>query len=217
MQLIKKKPILLAISGGSGSGKSTLAKMLAQKLGGAQTLILSQDHYYKDLSKLSPEQREVWNFDHPDAIDARRLQQDLEALLDYRSIMRPSYDFATHTRLAEEVLVESRPYTILDGIFSLVFENIYRLAQVKVFVDVDDQTRLARRMKRDLEERGRSKESVITQYEKTVRPMFVQYIEPSKKNADLVVPWGKDDFHSVQMILNFLKQNRSVNDFGDPL
>ena len=200
-----KSPFLIAVSGGSGSGKSTIVKMIRASCATSEVLVLSQDHYYHDLSHLSKEDRDHFNFDHPDSIDDKLLLTHLAKLLQGETIRRPTYDFASHTRVGEE-LVSSKPTIILDGIFSLYYDAIRQLTQLKIFMEVGDDLRFIRRLKRDMEERGRTVDSVIAQYSETVRPMHLQFVEPMKHHADLVVFWENINVQSVSMIVSLIEQ-----------
>jgi uridine kinase len=204
-----KTPFLIAVSGGSGSGKSTLVKLI-QEASASDILILSQDHYYRDLSHLSKEERDQVNFDNPNSIDDALLLSHLKLLLQNKAIERPIYDFASHTRVPNKTIqVEPRPTIVLDGIFSLAFEEIRKLVQLKIFMETGDDLRFIRRLKRDMEERGRSLDSVIKQYCETVRPMHIQHIESTKRFADLVVFWEDYNYQSVNMIVSLIKQYHS--------
>lgn len=175
---------------GTGSGKTTLAKAIYESVGPDNITYISHDAYYKDLAHLSITQREKHNFDHPDSLDTSLLVEHLKLLKSKRGARIPTYDYATHTRCeAVEELFPS-PIVLIEGI--LIFEDIrlVELMDIKIFVDTDDDIRLVRRIQRDTVERGRSIQSIITQYMKTVRPMHSQFVEPSKKNADIIVPTG---------------------------
>lgn len=203
-----QKPFLIAVSGGSGSGKSTIVKMVEDACA-SDVLVLSQDHYYRDLSHLSQEQRDQVNFDNPSSIDDALLLNHIELLLQGKSIQRPSYDFASHTRAKTTVTVEPKSTIILDGIFTLVFEKIRAITNLKLFMEVGDDLRFIRRMRRDMEQRGRTVDGVVKQYCETVRPMHLQFIEPTKRFADLVVFWEDINTHSVNMIVSLIKQYHS--------
>lgn len=206
-----KKPFLIAVSGGSGSGKSTIVKMIEDACG-SDILVLSQDHYYRDLSHLSKEERDKINFDNPNSIDDELLLSHVKLLLEGKTIQRPTYDFASHTRIANAtVAVASKPTIILDGIFTLAFEEIRKLTQLKIFMEVGDDLRFIRRLQRDMEQRARSVDSVIKQYCETVRPMHIQYVETTKRFADLVVFWENLNTQSVNMIVSLIKQYHSTH------
>ncbi len=206
-----KKPFLIAVSGGSGSGKSTIVKLILEEFKSNDVLILSQDHYYHDLSHLPKEQRDNFNFDNPNSIDEGLLIKHVNLLLQGKSIQRPTYDFPSHTRVPNKtVLIEPKSTIILDGIFTLAFEELRKLTQLKIFMEVGDDLRFIRRLQRDMQERGRNVESVIKQYCETVRPMHIQHVETTKSFADLVVFWEHFNYQSVHMIVSLIKQYHSI-------
>ena len=204
-------PFLIAVSGGSGSGKSTIVKFLQDHCDASDILVLSQDHYYRDFSHLPLVERDRVNFDHPDSIDSQLLFAHVHQLLRGESIERPTYDFATHTRSAKTEKTSSKPTIILDGIFTLYFETVRKLTNLKIFMDVGDDLRFIRRLKRDIEERGRTMDGVIQQYTETVRPMHIQFVEPTKRFADLVVYWENINVQSVNMLAAVIKQYHSTS------
>ncbi|MBN1153349.1 uridine kinase [candidate division KSB1 bacterium] len=184
------KSILIGIAGGSGSGKTLVAQKLVQYLGDHRVLLIQQDSYYKDLSHISLEEREQRNFDHPDSIDEDLLVEHLTMLLRGEAVEQPIYDFALHTRSKEMRHIAAPPVIVLDGILVLHSAKLRDLMAIKIFVDTADDIRLLRRIRRDVKERGRDIESVITQYETSVRPMHLKYVESSKKYADIIIPRG---------------------------
>ena len=184
------KSILVGIAGGSGSGKTLVAQKLVQSLGNKTALLIQQDSYYKDLNHIAFEKRKQLNFDHPDAIDDDLLAEQLTMLLQGRSIEQPIYDFALHTRCKETRHIISRPVILLEGILVLHSARLRDLMVMKVFVEAEDDIRLMRRIRRDVNERGRDVESVIAQYETSVRPMHLKYVESSKQYADIIIPHG---------------------------
>lgn len=195
-----ERGILIGIAGGSGSGKTLVAKNIYSELGSEKVVILFQDSYYKDLSHLTPEDRHKQNFDHPDAIDTELLIKHLKALLRGETIEQPIYDFITHTRKEETKTIGPHTIVVLEGI--LIFENseLRNLMDIKIYVDTDPDIRVLRRLKRDILERGRSLESVIQQYEESVRPMHLQFVEPSKKYADIIIPEGGYNRVAIDLI-----------------
>ena len=180
------KPLTIGICGGSGAGKTTLADLLCARFDSERILRLPHDAYYRDLDHLSPDGKKSVNFDHPDALDTDDLIRDMEALIRGESVEIPVYDFSLHRRTGR-MTVQPAPVILLEGI--LVFENprLRRLLDIKVFVHVDEDIRLSRRLARDIRERGRDLESVLEQYDATVRPMYRRFVQPSRDFADLVV------------------------------
>jgi uridine kinase len=181
---------IIGIAGGTASGKSMIAQRIFEALGGRRVTILKQDHYYKDLVHLPFEERVRVNFDHPDAFDTPLLRDHVTALLKGETIRHPLYDFTQHLRLRESVEMGGYPIIVLEGILVLSDEVLRSLMDIKVYVDTDPDIRLMRRIRRDVTERGRTLESVLEQYERDVRPMHLQFVEPSKRYADVILPEG---------------------------
>lgn len=184
------RPILIGITGGTGSGKSTVAKAIFDCLPEKNITIIQQDSYYKDQSHLPMEKRVQTNYDHPLAFDTELMLQQLKDLLDNKAIQKPIYNFSMHTREKETILVEPKDIIILEGIMILEDEKLRDLMDIKIFVDTDADVRIIRRITRDIKERGRTLESVIEQYLNTVRPAHLQFIEPNKRYADIIIPEG---------------------------
>jgi uridine kinase len=182
--------IVVGVAGGTGSGKTSFAKELVARLGAAQCLEIAQDAYYKDGSRLSEEERAAINYDHPDAFDTSLLVQDLRDLKAGRPVPYLTYDHATYARQVQNDPLLPRPVVILEGILVLVEEPLRRLLDIKLFIDTDADVRILRRLRRDLHYRGRSFESVEKQYLESVRPMHLEFVEPSKRYADLIIPEG---------------------------
>ena len=197
------KPFVVAVAGGSGSGKTTIVNLLRTK-DYQSVLVFSQDHYYRDLSHLSPVERDKVNFDHPQSIDIDLMTEQLQMLVRGLAVEQPIYDFATHTRLPTCKRLESSSVILVDGILSLYFESLRHLAHLKLFVEVSDDIRFIRRLKRDISERGRTMDSVIEQYYATVRPMYKQYVEASKIYADFVIPWEERSEGTIRSLMNML-------------
>jgi uridine kinase len=198
-------PLFIGIAGGTGSGKSTVARKIADGLPSASVEIIDHDSYYKDRSDLSEAERAKLNFDHPDALDNDLLVEHLEALRAGSAVEVPIYDFKTHRRLAEARRVEPKRIVIVEGILVFVEERVRRLLDVKIFVDTDADIRVFRRIRRDIEHRGRSFQSIREQYYATVRPMHLQFVEPSKRWADLIVPEGGENHIAIDLILGKLR------------
>ena len=183
-------PLVLGIAGGSGSGKTTLADAIMQELGDEFAAVIPHDAYYKDLSHLPIEERAERNFDHPDSLDTELLVQHLRQLKAGGAVHVPHYDYTTHSRLKETVLISPRPVIVVEGILIFTSEALLELMDIKVFVDTEDDLRLARRIERDTSERGRSVQSVLHQYFKTVRPMHLEFVAATRGKADIIVPIG---------------------------
>jgi uridine kinase len=182
--------MIIGISGGTGSGKTTVARRILENVSDEQVVFLQQDSYYRNLGDMPTELRRQINFDHPDALDNDLFANHVKALREGEAIAMPVYDFANHTRKAETIRIEPKPILIIEGILVFVDATLRELMDVKIFVDTDDDLRFIRRMQRDVKERGRSVESVIKQYLETVRPMHRQFVEPSKRHADVIIPEG---------------------------
>lgn len=183
-------PVLIGVAGGSGSGKTTVARELFRKYQNDSVTMIEQDSYYKDQSHLSVEDRALTNYDHPLAFDNDLLLQHLQELLQGKPVEKPIYDFKVHNRKQERILVEPKDVIILEGMLILEDERIRDMMDIKVFVDTDADVRIVRRIVRDIEERGRSLDSVVNQYLNVVRPMHLQFIEPTKRYADVIIPEG---------------------------
>jgi uridine kinase len=182
--------LIIGICGGTGSGKTTITDRIIDAFEPSSVLVLQQDHYYKDFPELSLEDRKRVNFDHPDAFDTPLLIEHVRQLRSGEAIDRPSYDFTEYRRLEQTVRLEPRPAIIVEGI--LIFESAALCQQmdIKIFVDTDADLRFIRRLGRDIRDRGRTLDSVVTQYLATVRPMHLEFVEPSKRNADIIIPEG---------------------------
>mgnify|MGYP001125104811 CR=1 FL=1 len=193
-------PVVIGMAGGTGSGKTTVAKEILKRAGTRLISFIQHDAYYKDLGDLPPAQRAMQNFDHPDALDNDLLIHHLKELKAGRAIRMPIYDFTTHTRTAETRLVEPHRVIILEGILIFADEALRRLMDVKIFVDTDSDIRFIRRLERDIAERGRTMDSVIRQYMGTVRPMHQEFVEPSKRYADVIIPEGGFNEVAMEMV-----------------
>lgn len=181
---------VIGIAGGTGSGKTTIARAIAKSLPQEHVAMLEHDWYYRDRPDLSPDARAQLNFDHPDSLETSLLCDHLHALREGRAVEVPGYDFVTHARKAETTRVEPKPVIIVEGILVFVEERLRELMNVKIFVDTDADIRLMRRIRRDIEQRGRAFQSIREQYYKTVRPMHLAFVEPSKRWADVLIPEG---------------------------
>ncbi len=185
-----RKPVFIGIAGGTGSGKSTVARAVFQSMPASSIAVIEQDSYYRDQSELSYEERVKTNYDHPLAFDNDLLIEHLKLLGEGQTVQKPIYDFEIHNRKKETILVESRDIVILEGILLYEDPRIRDLLDIKVFVDTDPDVRVIRRIQRDMKYRGRSLDSIIQQYMTTVRPAHLQFVEPSKRYADLIIPEG---------------------------
>lgn len=200
------KPILIGITGGTGSGKSTIAKEIYNNFSENCIGMIEQDSYYKDQSHLSMEERVKTNYDHPKAFDNELLMQHLKNLIDGERIEKPIYDFSIHNRKTETITVESREIIILEGILILEDQRIRDLLDIKIYVDTDADVRIIRRLVRDMKERGRTVESVIDQYLSVVKPMHLQFTEPTKRYADIIIPEGGQNKVAIDIMVAKIKQ-----------
>jgi uridine kinase len=199
------EPVVIGVAGGTGSGKTTVAREILRRAGTEQISLIQHDAYYKDLGDLPLAQRAMQNFDHPDALDNKLLIAHLRELKAGRTIEMPVYDFTTHTRTAEVQLVEPRRVILVEGILIFADSALRRIMDVKIYVDTDSDIRFIRRLERDLAERGRTMESVIRQYLATVRPMHQEFVEPSKRYADVIIPEGGFNEVAIDMIASRIK------------
>ncbi|CAI3361217.1 uridine kinase [Enterococcus cecorum] len=196
----KKKPIIIGVSGGSGSGKTSVSRAIFNNFPNHSIMMLEHDSYYKDQSHLSFEERLKTNYDHPFAFDTDLLIEHLEKLLNYETIEKPVYDYVAHTRSTETVIQEPKEVIILEGILILEDKRLRDLMDIKIYVDTDDDIRIIRRIKRDMVERGRTLDSIIDQYLSVVKPMYHQFIEPTKRYADVIVPEGGENRVAIDLI-----------------
>lgn len=195
------KPVVIGIAGGSGSGKTTIAHEIADEIhDDDHIIIITQDSYYKDNTGVPMETRMKINYDHPDAFDMPLLEAQINQLLHRKPVEMPTYDFTAHTRSDKTSHIEPADIIILEGILVLSSEAIRDLMDIKVYVDTDDDIRFIRRLQRDMKERGRSLDSVINQYLLTVKPMYHQFIEPTKRYADIIVPEGGENDVAIDML-----------------
>ncbi|AUH52337.1 uridine kinase [Chromobacterium sp. ATCC 53434] len=186
-------PFIIGVAGGSGSGKTTVTNKVLETIGSEMAAVIIQDYYYRDQSHLTFEQRLGTNYDHPQAFDWPLLISHIDDMRNGRSIEMPVYDFANHTRSDQTVTVQPAPVIVIEGLFPLYDAALREMMSLKIFVDTDSDVRFIRRLKRDIAERGRTMESVIEQYLSTVRPMHNQFIEPTKRFADVILPHGAND------------------------
>ena len=207
------KPLVIGITGGSGSGKTTVSRELVRRLteDGSSAILLQQDSYYKDQSDKPMSERVKTNYDHPDSFETDLFVSDLRRLLRHEAISKPIYDYPNHTRAKEVEPVEPADVIIVDGVLLFNDSRVRDLLDMKIFVDTDDDIRFLRRLERDIDERGRTVRGVIDQYLATVKPMYHQFVEPTKLYANIIVPEGGENLVAIDMLTNqakaMLKQN----------
>ena len=200
------RPILIGITGGTGSGKTTIAKEIYNNFSDKCMAVIEQDSYYKDQSDLTMEERCKTNYDHPKAFDNELLVKHLKALINGDTIEKPIYDFSKHNRSEETITVYPKDIILVEGILVLEDERIRDLLDIKIYVDTDSDVRIIRRLLRDIEERGRTVESVIEQYLTMVRPMHMQFTEPTKRYADIIIPEGGDNKVAIDLLVANINQ-----------
>jgi uridine kinase len=193
--------LVIGIAGGTGSGKTTVANGILDRVGYDRIAYLPHDAYYKDLRDLPPAQKEAVNFDHPNSLETELMISHIDMLREWRPVELPIYDFTRHTRTEEHILVEPQPVIIVEGILIFVDSRLRERFDVKIFVDTDADIRLIRRLQRDISERGRTTESVLQQYQSTVRPMHLEFVEPSKRYADVIIPEGGYNQVAMDMVI----------------
>ena len=195
------QPIAIGVAGGSGSGKTTVARVILDRIGADNIAYVPHDSYYKDLSNLPREQRATINFDHPDSLDTELFIAHVEALRRYESIQAPVYDFTTDSRTDEVRVVQPHRVILVEGILIFAEARLRELFDVRIFVDADDDVRFIRRLQRDITERGRSIDSVINKWMQTVRPMHLEFVEPSKRYAHVIIPEGGLNMVAMEMLI----------------
>jgi len=198
--------ILIGIAGGSGSGKTLVARTIVRELGSKRVVIIDQDSYYKNLEEVPFRDREARNFDHPDAFDDLLLRQHLRELLEGHPIEQPVYDYALHQRSTETRRISDHLVIVLEGLLILHDPELRALMDIKLFVDADSDVRLIRRLRRDILERGRSVDSILRQYEDSVRPMHLQFVEPSKRFADVIIPGGGHNKVAIDLVKTKIRE-----------
>jgi uridine kinase len=198
--MTKNKPIVIGVTGGSGSGKTSVSRAILNRFPDHSIMMLEHDSYYKDQSHLAFADRLGTNYDHPFAFDTDLLIKHMGKLLHYEAIEKPVYDYVAHTRSQTTIIQEPKEVIILEGILILEDERLRDLMDIKIYVDTDDDIRIIRRIKRDMEERGRTLDSVIEQYLSVVKPMYHQFIEPTKRYADIIVPEGGENAVAIDLI-----------------
>lgn len=194
-------PVIIGIAGGSGSGKTTVTNSILERVGFENIAILPHDAYYKDLGHLPLDRRRLVNFDHPNSLDTPLLIQHIQQLKRGQPIELPVYDFKNHARTTQSIHIEPRPVILVEGILIFAEPDLIKEFDVKIFVDTDSDIRFIRRLQRDIAERGRTSESVIEQYLSTVRPMHLEFVEPSRRNADVIIPEGGLNAVAMDMVV----------------
>lgn len=201
----KSKPFVVGIAGGTASGKTTVTRKILENLSDRRVAFVDQDAYYKDLADLTPDERREVNFDHPDAFDTDLLVRHLDDLKALRPISKPVYDFVRYTRSSETRTVEPGDLVLVEGILVLHLEPVRERCDMKIFVDAEDDVRVIRRLIRDIKERGRDFDRVVEQYLRSVRPMHMGFVEPSKRHADIIVPHGGNNDVAISMLVSAIR------------
>ena len=208
----KTTPLVIGVAGGSGSGKTTVAEIVLQRVGRQRIAFLQHDSYYRELTGLSEAQRAQVNFDHPDSLESDMMREHILKLKNWEPVEVPVYDFTTHSRTSQTIHVEPRRVILVEGILIYAEPRLRELFDVKIFVDTDADIRFIRRLDRDITERGRTTENVIKQYMSTVRPMHLEFVEPSKRYADVIIPEGGLNTVAMDMVIarieSLLKEER---------
>jgi len=199
------RPLILGVAGGSGSGKTTVVSQIIRAMEPVPVSLLHHDSYYRDHPDLSDQERARLNYDHPDVLETPLLADHLRELLAGQAVEEPVYDFTTHSRTDETRQIEPNPVVIVDGILILAEPELRELMDIRVFVETDSDLRFIRRLLRDTQERGRSVDSVIHQYQATVRPMHLEFVEPSRRHADVIVPFGRENRVAISMLVARLR------------
>lgn len=196
---------IIGIAGGTGSGKTTVVNKIMKALEGESVAVIPQDSYYNDNTHLTMEERRLINYDHPDAFDWDLMHQQISALRMGQSIEQPTYDYITSNRMAETIHIDPCKVIIIEGIMALYHSSLRELMDLKIFVDTDDDVRLIRNIRRDTIERGRTPEMVIERYLKVLKPMHEQFIEPTKRHADIIIPEGGSNSQAIDVIKSYIK------------
>ena len=202
--------MIIGICGGTGSGKTTIARAIVDAVGRSNVVLVEQDSYYRNLADMPLDERHQANFDHPDSIDSDMLVNHLIRLKQGLSIEMPLYDFVTHTRSDEIEVINPKPVVIVEGILIFAESRVLDLLDCRVFVDTPDDVRLMRRLRRDITERGRTFERTLEQYELTIRPMHFEFVEPSKRHADVIIPEGSQTGMTVDLLCSLVREKLNV-------
>lgn len=198
-------PLIIGVAGGSGSGKTTVVNKIIEGIGKEEVLLMEHDSYYRDLSHLPFDERRRQNFDHPSSLETELLIRHLDALISGYKIEIPVYNFVHHTRADETITASPKKVILIDGILIFSEPNLRDRMNIKIFVDTDDDVRLLRRLRRDINERGRNFDGVLDQYEKFVRPMHLEFVEPSKRYSDIIIPRGGENTVALQMVTALIR------------
>lgn len=204
--------MIIGICGGTGSGKTTIARSIVESVGARNVVLVEQDSYYRNLADMPLDERHQANFDHPDSIDSDMLVNHLIRLKQGLSVEMPLYDFVTHTRSDRIEIIEPKPVVIVEGILIFAEPRVLDLLDVRVFVDTPDDIRLMRRLKRDINERGRTFERTLDQYARTIRPMHFEFVEPSKRHADIIIPEGSNTGITVDFLCSMVREKLAVQE-----
>jgi uridine kinase len=196
---------IIGIAGGTGSGKTTVVRKIAEALPEHYAVVVPLDSYYNDTSHMTEEERHAINFDHPDAFDWRLLNEHIRLLKEGKSVEQPTYSYLLCNRLPETIHIEPKPVIIIEGIMTLINKKLRDMMDLKIFVDTDDDVRLIRNIRRDVVERGRTVEMVLDRYEKILKPMHEQFIEPTKKFADIIIPRGGDNKRGIHILKSYIE------------
>lgn len=208
----QKRPVTIGVAGGTGSGKTTVSNQILERVGHKHIAYLPHDAYYKDLTDLSADERARINFDHPDSLDTPLLVEHIKQLQNLQAVEIPIYDFTRHMRIQDTHTVHPHPIILVEGILIFAESELRKLFDIKIFVDTDADIRFIRRLKRDIAERGRTADSVIEQYLSTVRPMHLEFVEPSKRYANVIVPEGGFNWVAIDMIADRIRSMMAAND-----
>jgi uridine kinase len=196
---------IIGIAGGTGSGKTTVVRRIANALPPHCAAVIPLDSYYNDTTGMTPEERKQINFDHPDAFDWKLLTEHIRMLKEGKAVEQPTYSYIESNRQKETVHVEPKPVIIIEGIMALHYKKLRDMMDLKIFVDTDDDVRLIRNIRRDVVERGRTVDMVLDRYEKVLKPMHEQFIEPTKQYADLIIPWGGDNKTGIHILKTYIQ------------
>lgn len=212
----RKRPVTIGVAGGTGSGKTTVSNQILDRVGSKRIAYLPHDAYYKDFTDVHVDERKGINFDHPDSLDTPLLIQHVQHLQQWLPVEIPKYDFTRHIRLTETETIAPQPIILVEGILIFAERELRHLFDVKIFVDTDADIRFIRRLKRDIEERGRTADTVIDQYLTSVRPMHLKFVEPSKRYADVIIPEGGFNWVAIDMIADRIRSMLNEHDTPDP-